>query len=244
MSLRSVSSAAIDVPSVPSPTSGMSTRATVCDGFTSTSIEPAFSCAASTFVFNAASACCVAGASMSALIATWLWLTSPSEKAALTFLIVPTVGALFGNAFMPLCAVCRWRTGSAISTSAPPATAAAMPGRRIAGSRIFFHTRFSPLSSRRSRCRKGILPFSTRSPSFERSAGSTVSEPSIAMPTTIIVAMPKPRYDLSPANIIPAIAIITVKPEMSTERPEVAAAASRAAREPLPAARSSRSRLR
>ena len=87
------------------------------------------------------------------------------------------------------------------------------------------------------------MPFSTRSPSFDSSAGSTVSEPSMAMPTTIMVAMPKPRYDLSPENIIPAIAMITVKPEISTERPDVAAAASSAARAPFPAARSSRSRL-
>ena len=40
------------------------------------------------------------------------------------------------------------------------------------------------------------------------------------------------------------MATITVRPEISTERPEVAAAASSAARWPLPAARSSRSRLR
>jgi hypothetical protein len=74
--------------------------------------------------------------------------------------------------------------------------------------------------------------------------GSTVSDPSMAMPTTIIVPMPKPRYALSPENTIPAMAMITVTPEISTERPEVAAAASSAARWPLPAARSSRSRLR
>ncbi len=66
----------------------------------------------------------------------------------------------------------------------------------------------------------------------------------MATPTTIIVAIPKDRYVLSPENSIPAIAIITVTPEMSTERPDVAAAASSAARWPRPAARSSRSRLR
>ena len=43
---------------------------------------------------------------------------------------------------------------------------------------------------------------------------------------------------------IPDIAISTVAPEMRTERPEVAAAASSAARSDLPAARSSRARLR
>ena len=109
--------------------------------------------------------------------------------------------------------------------------------------RIADQKRFSPLS-RRSRCRNGILPFSILSPSRDISAGRTVSEPSIATPTTIIVAMPNDRYVLSPENSIPAIAIITVTPEISTERPDVAAAASRAARGDLPAARSSRSRFK
>ena len=48
----------------------------------------------------------------------------------------------------------------------------------------------------------------------------------------------------SPAKNMPAIAIITVKPEIRTERPDVAAAASSAADSLRPAARSSRSRLR
>jgi hypothetical protein len=64
---------------------------------------------------------------------------------------------------------------------------------------------------------------STRSPSFESSADSTVSEPSIATPTTIIVAIENDSKVLSPLNSIPAMAIITVAPEMSTERPDVAA---------------------
>ena len=89
----------------------------------------------------------------------------------------------------------------------------------------------------------GMRPFSIRSPSRESSAGRTVSEPSIAAATTSIVAIPNERYVLSPEKSIPAIAIITVTPEMSTERPDVAAAASSAALWPLPAARSSRSRL-
>ena len=85
-------------------------------------------------------------------------------------------------------------------------------------------TRFSP-DGRRSRPSSGIRPFSTRSPSLERTAGSTVSEPIIATATTIIVAIEKDSNVLSPENSIPAIAIITVTPEISTERPEVAAAA-------------------
>ncbi len=48
--------------------------------------------------------------------------------------------------------------------------------------------------------------------------------------TTSIVAIAKPMNVLSPVSSMPAIATITVRPEMSTERPEVAAAASSAAR--------------
>ncbi len=70
-----------------------------------------------------------------------------------------------------------------------------------------------------------MRPFSTRSPSFESTAGSTVSEPIIAIATTIIVAIENDSNVLSPENSMPAIAIITVAPEISTERPEVAAAA-------------------
>ena len=90
----------------------------------------------------------------------------------------------------------------------------------------------------------GIRPRLTLSPSRESSAGRTVREPSIATATTIIVAIPNERYVLSPENSIPAIATITVRPEMSTDRPDVAAAASIAARVLLPAARSSRSRFK
>ena len=99
-------------------------------------------------------------------------------------------------------------------------------------------------TGRRSRPSSGIRPFSTRSPSFDSTAGSTVSDPTIATATTIIVAIENDSNVLSPENSIPAIAIITVAPEISTERPEVAAAAWSAARSPRPAARSSRSRRR
>ena len=95
---------------------------------------------------------------------------------------------------------------------------------------------------RRRRPRNGIRPFSTLSPSFESSAGSTVSEPSIATATTIIVPTEKDMNVLSPERNMPAIAIRTVMPDTSTARPEVAAAASRAALSLRPAARSWRSR--
>jgi hypothetical protein len=47
-----------------------------------------------------------------------------------------------------------------------------------------------------------------------------------------------------PARYIPAMAIITVRPDTRTARPEVAAAASIAASLERPAARSSRTRFR
>ena len=47
-----------------------------------------------------------------------------------------------------------------------------------------------------------------------------------------------------PARYMPAMAIITVKPETITALPEVAAAAARAASSLRPASRSSRSRRR
>ena len=100
------------------------------------------------------------------------------------------------------------------------------------------------LLSRLSRPTNGTRSRSTRSPSFERSAGSTVSEPSIAIATTIIVARPNEAKVASRVRKRPAIATITVRPETSTECPEVAAAASIAARSLRPAARSSRSRFK
>ena len=48
----------------------------------------------------------------------------------------------------------------------------------------------------------------------------------------------------APPKYMPAIAAITVMPDTSTARPEVAAAASRAASSERPRARSSRSRRR
>jgi len=57
-----------------------------------------------------------------------------------------------------------------------------------------------------------------------------VSEPIIATATTTIVPIAYDMNVLSPESSMPAMAMITVKPEISTARPEVAAAASIAAR--------------
>ena len=90
----------------------------------------------------------------------------------------------------------------------------------------------------------GTPPFSTRSPSHAKSAGSTVSEPTTATATTMIVPVANDSKVGAPARYIPAIASITVRPETSTARPDVAAAAASDASSLLPRSRSSRSRRR
>ena len=179
---------------------------------------------------------------VSVLTATSAGLDWPGNAAWMRS-SVSTVGALRGSDDRPDCAVCSWSVGIASVASNAAARMAATAGRRSTGVRMADQTRLSP-DWRRSRPSSGIRPFSTRSPSFDRTAGSTVSEPTIATATTIIVAIENDSNVLSPENNIPAIAIITVAPEINTERPEVAAAAWSAARSPRPAARSSRSRRR
>ena len=90
----------------------------------------------------------------------------------------------------------------------------------------------------------GTPPFSTRSPSQARIAGRTVSEPTTATATTMIVPVANDVKVGSPARYIPAIATMTVRPETSTARPDVAAAAASEAFSLLPDSRSSRSRRR
>ncbi len=58
------------------------------------------------------------------------------------------------------------------------------------------------------------------------SAGSTVSEPMTAHSTTRIVPTARPANRLLPLRNMPLMATITVRPDTSTARPEVAAAIS------------------
>ena len=97
-------------------------------------------------------------------------------------------------------------------------------GGRAAGSR--------PRSGCRRRCRGGADAGTGSAPSrpcrraSRARPGSTVSEPIMATATTIIVPIANDMNVLSPESSMPAIAMITVKPEISTARPDVAAAAS------------------
>jgi hypothetical protein len=135
-----------------------------------------------------------------------------------------------------------WNTGMASTTSTAPAATIEASGRRSTRSSTHDQARGSPV--RRSGRRNGTRPLFTRSPSFDRIAGSTVSEPMTAIATTRIVPVANERNVGAPPKYMPAIAAITVTPETSTARPEVAAAASSAASSERPRARSSRSRRR
>ena len=101
-----------------------------------------------------------------------------------------------------------------------------------------------PVVARRGRREAGCAPVSTLSPSRCSSAGSTVSEPIIAASTTIIVPSPIVVKSELPETNMPAIAISTVAPEISTACPEVRAAWSSASCGERPRCRSSRSRRR
>ena len=142
---------------------------------------------------------------------------------------------------MPDDAVCMPSAGIASATRRPVASTAATSGRRITGRRMADHTRDSVRRCMRLP-RNGIRPRSTPSPTFESMAGSTVIDPSIAMATTMIEPVASPANSASPAKYRPAMAAITVRPETSTVRPDVAAAAFSAASLLRPALRSSRSR--
>ena len=89
-----------------------------------------------------------------------------------------------------------------------------------------------------------MRPLSTWRPSRASVAGSTVSEPSMATPVTMIVPIAFEVPVLSPVRNWPAIAAITVKPEIRIVRPDVDDAIAIADRSSWPFARSSRSRRR
>ena len=136
------------------------------------------------------------------------------------------------------------RMPSAGAASASRATAAAVP--QIAGWATTRRT--SAAHSRdgraaaRLRPRNGIRPRSARGPSQDSSAGSTVSEPATAMPTTAIVPSAMPVNWSMPVRNSPAIAIITVPPDTRIARPDVPAAIRSDSGSARPFARSSRSR--
>ena len=99
-----------------------------------------------------------------------------------------------------------------------------------------------PVPWRLNRCTSGMRGRSILSPSSESTAGSTVSEPSMATATTSMVPTAIELKTTLPDNIRPAIATMTAMPDTRTAWPLVAAAMSMASRRVAPRARSSRVR--
>ena len=130
-------------------------------------------------------------------------------------------------------------SASIASTAVPPQSTGLATTRRTSA----FQNRDRRAAVRR-RPRKGILPLSTQVPSKDSAAGSAVSEPRTATPTTVIAPTAKPVKMSIPVRNRPAREIITVSPDTTMARPEVAAAVRSASAWLAPAARSSRSRRR
>ena len=156
------------------------------------------------------------------------------------------IGRSFGRPSTPETAVCSPSAGMASAIRIAAELTAEITGWRRTRSRIQPHAPEAPRACRRSRhlARYGMRPLLTRSPSQLRSAGTTVTEPSIAAPTTRIVPVAKPWNVAEPVKYIPAMATMTVRPEISTARPEVAEAILSASSLLRPSRRSSRSRRR
>ena len=236
-----MASAAIDGSSVPLPAIGIVTCADVLSLAISTSVVsiavfvPA-ALASSSWIAPATSGLVTS----SALTTTVAAAFSPGNAAVMRSNVLMT-GVSFGIASMPALAVCMPSVGSASATRMPAETTAESSGRRSTRSSTAVHTRDSSRWAMRLP-RNGMRPLSMRSPSLESMAGRTVSEPTIATPTTRIVPVAIEAKPLSPVKYMPAMAAMTVKPEISTARPDVAAAAASAASASRPARRSSRSR--
>ncbi len=191
---------------------------------------------------NAVTAACIRGPVTSAPVTTTWAGAGVCGKARWMSLAVCTTARFCGASM----AGSPSRMPSAGAARASSAMAAMPP--QIAGCRTTRRTsaahNFDGRAAARLRPRKGILPQSARGPSQDSSAGSTVSEPATAMPTTAIVPSAMPVNSPMPVRNRPAIAIITVTPDTRIARPEVPAAIRSASGKDAPRARSSRSRRR
>ena len=139
--------------------------------------------------------------------------------------------------------VCIPSAGVAAAIKMPPARKIAVTGRRSTRSSTNDQKRESPAACF-LRPMNGMRPRSTLSPSLESEAASTVTDPITAQRTTSIVPSAIDVKMRLPAMNMPAIAISTVAPEITTAWPEVDAARRSALRGSCPLARSSRSRRR
>ncbi len=147
----------------------------------------------------------------------------PPGKARWVASRLCTTGMFVGRSCRPGSASRMLTAGTAraarASAAVPPNSTGLATTRRARAD----HTRDGRAAVRR-RPRNGILPRSTQEPSSESAAGSAVSEPSTVMPTTMIVPTASPEKTSMPVRNSPASEIITVRPDTTMARPEVAAA--------------------
>ena len=148
-----------------------------------------------------------------------------------------------GSACSPGSSRCSESTGAASASSATVASPPSASGLRTTARTTAPHSRDGRAAARR-RPRNGIRPRSVPLPSSDSSAGRNVSDPSTATPTTRMVPTATPENTSIPVRNSPASEIITVSPDTTIARPEVAAAIRSASLVVRPAARSSRTRRR
>ncbi len=153
-------------------------------------------------------------------------------------------GRFGGRSLGPVVCTLKCSAGDAMASSTATEAIAERPGRASTRSSTNDHTRDSVRVLRRRTKGIRMRPLSTCRPSSASMAGRAVSEPSIATATTMIVPTANDAELLSPVRNCPAMATMTVRPEMRIARPEVAEAISTADVSSRPARRSSRSRLR
>ena len=229
---------------MPLPTAGMEILATVRSGLTSTLAGPSkrsvrVRAARLSLAMPAATRAAVTSRALTTTVAGWLSL----GNAAWMRSYVRITCRSRGNVSKPGTAVWMRSAGTASATSRPLEMSTETSGRVSTTSTTRDHGE-ACASRPLSRPTNGRWPLSTRSPSHERTAGRTVTEPIIETATTTIVPVANDANVGAPPRYMPAIAMMTVNPDISTARPEVAAAASSAAASLRPAARSSRSRRR
>lgn len=146
------------------------------------------------------------------------------------------IGRWAGMSLAPGLAIRMPNAGMARAMSAAAARTAERAGRHSTPRRTKSQPR--PELARRNRLpSKGMRPRSTRSPSSASRAGNTVTEPMTATNTTRMVASATAEKVASPARNIPAMATTTVRPETSTDLPDVAAATANASFGERPARR-------
>ena len=185
-----------------------------------------------------------AGERRSSALTTSSALSGAPGNAASIACCACTTGSWSGR-LLTFSDCCMSIAGTAMAPRMQTVTTSAATGRPVTAWAMRPHTptRGGRAARRRARRRApGRRPRSMPSPSFARTAGRTVTEPTTAIATTSIVASAIEANTARPVTSMPARATMTVRPETTTARPTVADVARSAASASRPLRRSSRSR--